>query len=308
MTGKSIIHCLILIVLAGSPLLLKGEAGRFKAEFSGRFLFVNPGHLNHLQESERQFLAVYLDPVYEGKRETGSMDPFRSLSAIQSRIKLAVTPAIDISLGLSYIWGIQTNNLNVHYSRNEDWRVLNDTVDYRDMKTRISGIIPSAGLHIRLPLIPGENLRLSVTGGPLFAAIDYSNNLTQSITNDYDSSVPIWSSEKNTTMEGTGNGISLTGSITYLKKISGSMGIFFEGGYTYQRVTGIGGAGSETINGTRSDFSGEWGLVTENVITGGSETAFVFPTNNWEAFGEKQEDFILDLSGVFLTAGISIRF
>jgi len=307
MKKKNILIIIVAVVLMTSNGYLQGEEGKFQIELSGNYIFVNPEHLNYLTISEQQYLAFYFDNIYSGKSEDGSLKSIESTQTFTTRLKFGVSSSIRISVGLSYLWKKLSSPYSVSYFRNESWRTITDDLYYTELDTKLTGFIPSIGLHYHLSLSKSLGVELSMAGGPLFISIDYHKTVAQILTSKSEQTFPIYSSEKNLRLDGKGTGVSLSGSIKLKKSVYKSIGISLEGGYTWQRVNNIKGGGLETIDGYSTNFEGEWGLVKEHVQTAWGEAEFVFPTSNWVAFKQKSEDFILDLSGIYISIGIHIN-
>ncbi len=307
MKKKIVLIIVMSVVLMAGKGYLQGEEGKFQIELSGNYLFVNPEHLNYLTVGEQQYLAFYFDNIYSGKSEDGSLKSIESIQTLTTRLKFGVSSSIKISLGLSYLWKKQSSPYSVSYFRRESWRTITDDLDYTELDTKLTGFIPSIGFHYHLPLSKSLGIELSMTGGPLFISIDHHKTVAQILTSKSEQTFPLYSSEKNLRLDGKGTGVSLSGSIKLKKSVSKSIGISLEGGYAWQRVNNIKGGGLETIDGYSTNFEGEWGLVKEHVQTAWGETEFVFPTNNWAVFKQKSEDFILDLSGFYISIGLCIN-
>jgi hypothetical protein len=232
----------------------------------------------------------------------------KSLYSVHTRLRYALSPSLHISLGLSYLWKSQTGEYSVTYTRDEGWRIIEDVLQYPEVALEIKGYIPSIGIHYQFPVSRTLRLGCSFAGGPIFATASYRKEVNQSITSISSSTFPFWSSEQSMRMEGKGSGISLSGSVRLEQTISGSFGVSLESGYAWQRVKKIEGDGSETIDGQQTNFNGEWGLVEENVETAWGQARFIFPTNHWDVFGQKDDDFILDLSGFHIAVGLYLKF
>ena len=124
---------LIPVVLVCCQFVLPAEQKKFRVELSGIYQFVNPTHLNYLTETEQSYLLFYFDPVYDSKTEQGAFDSVKALYSINARVKYALTPSLNISLGLSYLWKNQTSEYNVTYTRDEEWRTISDALEYPEM-------------------------------------------------------------------------------------------------------------------------------------------------------------------------------
>ena len=308
MLSKNFIKAAVLVVCIGFQMGIFCKDKKFKLELSSNLLFASPGHFNFLPETEQQYLSFYFDPIYDSANARGSFDSIQSLFSVNTRLNYALSSKINLSVGFSYLWKNQISDYHITYTRDEEWRIVTDVLDYPEMVMQVRAIIPSLGIHYSLPVSSKMTILGSLSGGPVFASIHYNNELIQTITSDFgDSIFPFWSSEKSLTMEGQGTGISLTGSIRLEQDFSRSLGIAIEGGYAWQRVGKISGDGSMTIDGIRTNFSGEWGLVKEDILTDWGETQLIFSTNNWDEFGQKSEDFILDLSGFYINIGFYLK-
>ena len=308
MRNNKLLKILIPMVLVCCQFVLPTDGNKFKLEISGNFLFASPDHLNYLPETEQQYLLFYFDPIYDNKSTQGAFDSIKSLYSINTRVKYAIAPSLNVSVGFSYLWKDQINKYHVGYTRDEQWRTISDVLDYPEMATKVRATIPYIGIHYHFSLFQKLRVECSLAGGPIFATIKYNSKVSQSITSISSSTFSFWSSEKSMRMEGKGTGISLMGSVRLEQPISNSLGLSLEGGYAWQRVNKIKGNGSETIDGYQTSYNGEWRLVRENVETIWGQAQFVFPTNNPDAFTQNSENFILDLSVFYISMGFYIRF
>jgi hypothetical protein len=308
MPNRNFIKAAVLLVIIGFQMVVFCKDKRFKLELSSNLLFASPDHFNTLPETEQQFLSFYFDPVYDSANTRGSFNSIHSLFSVNTRLNYVLSSKFYLSVGFSYLWRNQISKNHITYTRDDDWRIVTDVLDYPEMVMQVRALIPALGIHYSLPVSSKVTIIGSLTGGPVFASLNYSNEVIQTITSDFgDSTFPFWNSEKSLTMEGQGTGISLTGNIRLEQDFSRSLGIAIEGGYAWQRVGKISGDGSMTIDGIRTDFSGEWGLVKEDILTAWGEIQLIFPTNNWDEFGQTSEDFILDLSGFYINIGVYLR-
>jgi len=307
MIKKNLVKTAILVLFMGFQMVVFPSEKKFKLELTTNLLFASPDHLNYLPETEQQYLSFYFDPIYDSKNAQGSFDSIQSLFSINTRLNYAFSSRFNVSLGISYLWKNQASENHITYIRDEVWRLIYDVLDYPEMVMEVRAFIPSLGIHYSLPVSAKMTISGSVTGGPVFASLNFRNEVIQTITSVSDSTFPFWNSEKSLAMEGQGTGISLTGSLRLEQNLSRFLGIAIEGGYAWQRVENIAGDGSMTIDGIQTNFSGEWGLVKENILTAWGEAQLIFPTNNWGEFGEKSEDFVLDLSGFYINIGFYIK-
>lgn len=308
MIKKKILNLLIPVLLIQCQFWLSADQKKFAFELTSNYMFSSPQDLNYLHETEQQYLNFYFDPIYDNKNEQGSIKSIQSLYAINTRLKYAITLSLNLSVGFSYVWKNLANSYQVEYVRDEGWRTISDVLDYQELATKISGYIPSIGIHYHFPISPKMNVECSLTGGPIFARVTFNKTVSQLITSlSEEANFPFYTSEKTLSMEGKGTGISLTGSIKLLYALSKSFGISFETGYSWQQVKQITGDGSETIDGYTTNYNGEWGMVQEDVQTSWGQAEFIFPTNNWDVFAQKNEDFILDLSGFTVAIGFYLK-
>lgn len=299
-----------LFILAVSACAFSLSAGNHKwqLDLAGGYYRTDPGHLNTFVQSEDLYLLFYFDPIYSGKSDQGSLEQLTSLFSGAIRLKYTLAPSLSLSFGMSCLLGNQGSEYRVEYRRDEGWRQVVDTVDYPEMNLKVKAWLPTVGVHYRLNLKRALRLEAGFCAGPLFAAVDIQRTINHSITAVFETTWPFWSSENTLNLQGSGTGLSLTGSLRAELDISRSVGVSLEGGYAWQRVWSVSGQSSETIDGLSTSISGEWGLVHEDVETPWGQARFVFPSNNWNVFGGKDEDFILDLSGAYLSLGFFIRW
>jgi hypothetical protein len=300
---KKILTYIWVVILLTAHLLCAGDQNKFQIELSGNYQFVRPKHLNYLVTSEMQYLSFCFDTVYGTPSTDGSLQVIKGTQTITTRLKYRINAWFGFSLGLSYLWTNQSSPYTVKYQRDQNWRTILDEIDYTTWKTKLDGFIPTIGIHCHLPLRKNLALELAVAGGPLFIAIDHKKEVTQALTSMSDQEFPIYHSERNLEMNGRGTGLSLTGSLKLQKNISRSIGISIESGYSWQQVKNIEGDGITSIDGYSTNYSGQWGLITELIETDWGSKELTFPTNNWAEFGQKSDDFTLDLSGFYISLG-----
>ncbi len=89
-------------------------------------------------------------------------------------------------------------------------------------------------------------------------------------------------------------------------------GFFVETGALYCRLKSLEGGGRETRMSVPGDttWSGAWGIKREDLDMPYGTAEVLVPTNYWEGWtaGQRERDFVLDLSGLRLLAGIYLKF
>lgn len=294
---------MLVVILVSAQLASGGNQKKLQIELSGNYHFVQPEHLNSLAASEMQYLTFCFDKIYDSKSENGRIKSTRSLQTITTRLKYSISSSIQLSAGLSYLWNRVTSPYEVTYYRQESWRSVTDELDYLPWNTNIYGFIPSVGIHLNVPVSRTMQIEFSMTGGPLFVTLEYQKEMNQSLISVSEQSLPVYNSKRSLQMDGKGTGVSLLGSIKLMKALTGAIGLSLEGGYAWQRVHHIEGSGTATFDDHSTIFTGEWGLVTELITTDWGSKELKFPTNDWQEFGQKSDDFILDLSGFYIAIG-----
>ena len=89
-------------------------------------------------------------------------------------------------------------------------------------------------------------------------------------------------------------------------------GFFVETAATYCRLKSLEGAGRESrlsIPG-ETTWEGIWAIKKEEIEMPHDSATVLVPTNYWEGWvaGQRERDFVLDVSGLRLVAGIYLKF
>ncbi|MEN8153279.1 MAG: hypothetical protein ABFR75_04595 [Acidobacteriota bacterium] len=297
---------------------------KIQIELFGGYSGLNPTHLNlwpDYQEGRDNFYTIEKNEyyhimngdyfTYEGNI-TGNYKKIKSGMPFGARVKYFLNPSFAISLGFKYFNKKQTSLVESDYSFNSYYNGEYSQNDISDpLYIYSEGFTPMAGAHyiiLKNSMFEAEGF-LNV--GIMFASCGMTyDNYSKST---YDSG---YIREYETILQytGEGSGFAAEAGLRTNIKLSGSLGIFAEGGYSFQKVSNITGDGSYKYaeKDSNSDgysegwsWTGKWKVSEYRADRewGSWNYSYYFPGNE----NENARDFILDLSGFFLRIGISLK-
>lgn len=317
---------LVIIILLFTFPLLKGEkkVKKIQIELFGGYSNIDSSHLNmwpEYQEGRDNFYTTeryeYYHLInsdyftYEGEIN-GSYKKIKNGIPFGGRVKYLINPSFAISLGFKYFYKKQISSVESDYNFNSYYSGEYSLYDISDPFYIYSeGFTPQAGVHY---IFKSSSL-LEIEGffnvGILFASCGMTyDNYSKST---YDSG---YISEREEILQytGTGNSIAAEAGFKVNINISRSLGVFAEGGYSYQRVNNITGEGSYKYaeKDSNSDgFTESWNWTgTWKIINNRVEREWGTWNYSYYSLQENStnsDNFILDLSGFFLRIGISLK-
>ncbi|MBN1272948.1 MAG: hypothetical protein JXB26_11830 [Candidatus Aminicenantes bacterium] len=302
------------IVLAGAD----GNRKKFELEWDGGFSLINPEDLNlrtGFQEAyekywNEDFLAYALDKGYIESLDVQKLGEYKKLRRaipLGLRLKYSLSASLAISLGLKVVSGSSfSETFHQYICGLQGGGSITRNYSYFPLNVSAWGIAPMMGAHFSLFLNPRLQLAAYVSGGPLFGfcrQIMGKSSLESSNIN------PGQESYYKLEYKGSGLGMALDTGIQVRYPLRSRINVFFEGGYSFQRIKKISGTG-KTDTGTSVDtWEGDWGIIRyQNSGLWGTMDETYF-TNSWD--GREDEwirGFVLDLSGFQVKAGLGFYF
>ncbi|MDH4273036.1 MAG: hypothetical protein OEW18_13775, partial [Candidatus Aminicenantes bacterium] len=149
--------------------------------------------------------------------------------------------------------------------------------------------------------------------GWAWAEFDFRSTWTVAVDLSLDGEV-ISSSLDGATLEGDGRGSAPAAKLMLRlnRALGRRLGFFVETAATYCRISSLTGGGREKWLSIPEEttWKGTWAIKKEEVqMPYDSATVFV-PTNYWEGWvaGQRDRDFVLDISSLRLVAGLYLKF
>ncbi len=250
-----------------------------------------------------------------GEREL-SFAPLGDPVAAGLRLRRDMGKAIAVSVGLEYVVRDRVTDIDQSYRISDGRPNLRAypseytvQVRYPDYLVSVRAWAPALGFHVTQPLGRLGDLSLSVAGGPFFVRsrlVDESYVRTTYATG-------YWSeSQSLREMEGKGSGWALDFGAQLRIGHLGPLALILEGGYAFRRSGPIDGS-------LRSEQRSVDSNAATDVSSGSSDGVWQVSTGRytlpWGQYGEEtlgvrsnvtSRDFVLDLSGLQLRAGVSL--
>lgn len=302
---------------------------RWQFELYGGAALLNPADFNRFvaydDRVQEFFYDAYLTYMagegeisrWEAQRD-GERRKIRYGWPFGLRIKYRFRGAFSASLGLKFLWGGRTSDINVSYTQTMPWSDLfTETNDVSPYTLSAGGWAPLAGFHYARPISDKLSLEISLAGGPLFARCRYLSEATYRLTIQENvnplqgTNAPYVAFTYKGLLEekGSGTGLAVEAGFRFDWRVRGRWGMFAEGGYASQKVKNLSGPGRELQGGESVEWDGRWAIRSEDVSTYWGAVRLEFPTNYWPAGSEDRRtgDFRLDLSGFQVRFGVAFR-
>jgi len=312
MNKKAVLALGILLTMLGNSKVGAAQK-RLEVELYGGLGAIAPRDLNSIPESYESYLRFYYVDRYDYYRKVGyirdyaakSEGSFRSLRwgfPIGLRVRYSVASFLDLSLGVRGFWGSAASDYTI------DVRVIDRDGDqselrqiYDPLKVSASGIMPLLGVHVRRNIAAGIALEAFLTGGPFFSRIEYFRQ----VYNEEGQRTPASFLQE----KGNSVGIALEAGLRLEKAVRRDLGLFLEMGYAYQVADGLKGEGLVRDNSGEESWEGEWGMKDTYLADYWGTRSLLLASNYWttEDAPLRRRDFRLDLSGVQVRVGISVR-
>ena len=307
---KVVALVLTCLILFASPLFPKGK--KLQIELYGGISAASPKDLNLLSQAEEEYNNIFFYR-YLGGLPGYFLNDFPEITSavpIGMRFKYHLSPALALSLGLEGFSRQRQESLTGTFTIT-NWD-LEYTKKYDPYRLKLSGYSVLAGLHYLIPLGSHTGLELGLAAGWAKAEFNFVSSWTydaifhrpMDVNTSYHDSATLAG-------DGQGDGWAARGSLRLNRILTRRFGFFIEGRYTYCQLKEIRGSGRETRWGIpgETSWSGTWGIKKEELHTTWYDSTVHVPTNYWEGWVETQREreFILDLSGLSLAAGIYLR-
>jgi hypothetical protein len=308
--------------------MLVDEAGRkrdrWRIEIFGGFSRINPKDLNLRASYDDMFSTFYADDYFQYLANQGGIVSFVKTNEggkanflkhsipMGIRLRYGISHWLDLSLGFTYLTGVRgssyKNTFEVIPGEGPSILYADEFLDYT---LSAKGYIPSIGIHLGKRITSSLRLEGFLIGGPLFAECMYFM--------DWNSGWPVSDSSgdfgnlKEGFLEekGRGTGVAFQAGAKLDFDFARHYGLFMEGAYAYQTVSGVSGPGARSLTANRDSWEGDWAMKQDVKVQPWGTAHFLWPSNAWDLFGGtwwRARDFELDLSGFQLRIGIYYRF
>jgi hypothetical protein len=299
-------------LLAGAVGL--GAAGRFRIEVYGGLTLMNPRDFNLLAKAEEKYNYIFFQERLIGTNGYFTNDFATIGKALPAglRLRYGVSRRFDVSVDVEGFRKAETTNVSGTFSYGSGWTIT-ESKAYSPFRLGLKAVSVTGGLQLKIPAGPSTELEVGMAVGWAWARFDFLSSWTAGLDLTEDGEV-ISSSVDGGTLEGNGKGRAPVAKLMVRlnRALGRRLGVFVETGAVYCRMKSLSGGGREThvsVPG-ESVWEGPWGIKREVIeMPYDSVTVFV-PTNYWEGWvgGQRERDFVLDISGLRLVFGLYLKF
>lgn len=260
------------------------NARRWTMAISGTLQIPAGNDLDGLVDAEKNYLDLYFrnNPAYQTLAYPGlSKSAFLLGGGVTIQYRL--NPRVRLGAGLDFLQGNAGNRKTFVFRTHQDWRIINDSLDYRALDTRISLFFPHLRLGYALPLQDKLDLEIGIQAGPAFARVRWKRHIVDImdvVETGSGFNYRLYEEERSLVMKGSGTGIGAGAGLTVQWRISRPLGVFLEAGYRFYYLPSLKGSSSLTAGGVVRNWQGEWFLVRENVEREWGSAAFTYPAND----------------------------
>jgi hypothetical protein len=250
-------------------------------------------------------------------KKDGAFEKLKSGVQWGGRVKYLLNRKLAFSLEFRYIGRSQGSAVAFQYDiralkpdNNVFFESSRTTRTYSPFILSAKSCVPLLGVHYRwLGNSPYSLFALEtyIAGGPLFASCRYKRGLVHRHADSdgyWDERTYLYD------IKGKGVGFALDCGIRVQVKLYKHIGVFLEGGYSFQKAGNISGEGiykvkmddQNAVGNTQTvTWEGKWVLVPSAF-----DASFRFPASEYS--GAQYDDFVLDMSGFQARMGISFTF
>lgn len=314
---------------SANPTARTSKKKRFQFDVQGGWAFIDPAaDLNARPIYDLAYDGFYRTGYYDywssegelvdwGVMSEGDLHLIESALPFGCSLRYHLLKNIAISATFRYLWMTRKSTMRTY--EHAEWidgyssRILEE---YSPYILRIEEIRPMLGVHL---VFQGRTLGLELgfLGGLGFARFGNSFEYQYQFYGEWD----YWSqSQLHQEASGKNTSLALEGAVRANINISPQTGFYFEGAYSYKKPSPFSGKGSaryhrETSEGDSYDdsweWSGEWAMKEITYQESWGTLVSTFPSNDWAELAPNERlvrDFVLDLSGLQIKAGLFIRF
>ncbi len=285
---------------------------RFQIEIYGGISFINPKDFNLLSQAEEQYNDIYFIQRlrHYGGYFVNDFPEVRETIPAGLRFRYSASEKLSFSFGIEGFVKKKESTIEGSFGYSSTTSESH-TKKYDPFRLGLSGYSVMGGVHYRLPVGSKTDIEAGAAAGWTFAEFDFHSNWSYRAV--YQGTDISYDSVDGGVLEGdgSGNGFAAQALLRINRMLGQRVGFFVESAYTYCRLKSIEGKSRETRIGLPGEnkWEGTWGIKREEITVLWGNADVNVPTNYWEGWtaGQRERDFVLDLSGFRLALGICLR-
>ena len=310
---KVVVSGLLVALFAGAAGLEAGD--RFRVEAYGGLTLMNPRDFNLFGRAEEQYNYILFQERLIGWTTGYFTNAFPKVTkALPAgvRLRYRLNKRFDVSAEVEAFRRVEMANIAGTFTYDES-SLMTESRAYDPFRLGLKALSVMGGLQYRVPAGRSTEIELGAAAGWSWAEFDFLSSWTASLDLISDGQI-ISSSVDGATLEGDGKGSAPMAKLMVRlnRSLGRRWGLFVETAATYCRINSLEGGGRETVLDVPGEtvWRGTWAVKREEIDLPHDSAVILVPTNYWEGWvaGQRERDFVLDISGLRLVAGIYLRF
>lgn len=311
-----------ILALALVSTFLAGVAGqglaaadRIRIDVYGGLMLMNPRDLNLFGRAEERYNYILFQERLIGWTNGYFTNDFPSLSKAFPaglRLRYGLSGRLDLSVEVEAFRRTEEARIAGTFSYDEGY-TLTESKAYDPFRLGVRALSVMGGVQYRIRAGRSTEVEIGAAAGWAWARFDFLSSWTAALDVISGGEV-INSSVDGATLAGDGKGSAPAAKLMVRvnRALGRRWGFFVETAAAYCRVKSLEGGGRETVLDVPGEtvWSGVWAVKREEIDLPYDSAVVLVPTNYWEGWvaGQRERDFVLDISGLRLVAGVYLRF
>lgn len=304
---------LAIALCAGAAGLEAGD--RFRIDAYGGLMLMNPRDLNLLGRAEEQYNYILFQERLIGWTNGYFTNEFPRLSEAFPaglRLRYGLSGRLDLSVEVEAFRRTEEARIAGAFAY-DDGYALTESKAYDPFRLGVRALSVLGGVQYRIKAGRSTEVELGAAAGWAWARFDFLSSWTAALDLVSEGEV-ISSSVDGASLEGDGKGGAPAAKLMVRlnRALGRRWGFFVETAASYCRIGSPAGGGRETVLDVPGEtvWSGVWAVKREEIDLPYDSAVVHVPTNYWEGWvaGQRERDFVLDISGLRLVAGVYLRF
>jgi hypothetical protein len=304
---------LAIALLAGAAGLEAGD--RFRIEAYGGLMLMNPRDLNLFGRAEEQYNYILFQERLIGWTEGYFTNDFpRMTRALPAglRLRMRLNKRLDVAVEAEAFRRVEAARIAGTFAYEGSYS-LTESKAYDPFRLEVRALSVLGGIQYRIPVGSSTELEIGAEAGWAWAGFEFLSSWTAALDLVSNGEV-INSSVDGVTLAGEGKGSAPAAKLMVRlnRALGRRWGFFIETAATYCRATSLEGGGRESVLDVPDEtvWNGAWAIKKEEIDLTYDRAVVLVPTNYWGGWvaGQRERDFVLDISGLRLVAGLYLRF
>jgi hypothetical protein len=305
----------VLALLASAAVQTAAAADRVRVDVYGGLMLMNPRDLNLFGRAEEQYNYILFQERLIGWTYGYFPNDFPKLTkALPAglRLRYGLNKKLDLSVEVEAFHEVQDARLSGTFVYDGDY-TWTESKAYDPFRLGIRALSVLGGVQYRIKAGRSTEIEVGAAAGWAWASFDFLSSWTAAL-DVVSGGETVNSSVDGATLEGDGKGSAPAAKLMVRlnRDLGRRWGFFVETAASYCRIRSPEGGGREAILDVPGEtvWNGVWAVKREEIDLPYDSAAVLVPTNYWEGWvaGQRERDFVLDISGLRLVAGVYVRF